>query len=293
MHAQRNVKRMNKLPITILITTRNEAKNLPKCLNSVTSLMDQICIIDSDSTDETLDIAKAYSVEVYNLPYEPGKIIPWIFQWALDSIPFRNQWVMILEADREITPELASELRQLFKQDPPLDGYYIRRKMVFRNSEIRFGGYGSKYLLTLFRRTVSELDPEEEDTRVYVKGKVGQLHAPVVENNLKEAEIIFYLQKHLRYAQAFATDEYNRRKRITKWKLEPRLFGTPDERILWLKTLYYSAPLYVRPFIYFIYRYFIRLGILDGKQGAIFHFLQAFWFRLIVDIRLEELMSED
>lgn len=281
---------MTKLPISVLITTRNESINLPKCLDSIRTIVDQICIIDSDSEDGTLEIARDRGAEIYQLPYEPTKIIPWIFQWALDNVPFRNQWVLILEADREVSKELAQELYELFRKGPEHDGYYIRRRMVFRGKVIRFGGYGSKALLTLFRKDAGQLDPTEEDTRVYVNGKIGRLRSFVLEHNLKEAQILFYLQKHLRYAQAFATDEYNRRNKLNKWKLQPKLWGTPDERVLWLKSLYYRAPLYVRPFVYFIYRYFLRLGILDGKQGAIFHFLQAFWFRLIVDILLEELM---
>ena len=81
------------------------------------------------------------------------------------------------------------------------------------------------------------------------------------------------------------------RRRGLPWRITPRLFGAPDERVLWLKTLWYRMPLYVRPFLYFIYRYFVLLGILDGKNGLIFHFLQAFWFRFVVDVRLDELQQ--
>jgi hypothetical protein len=109
---------------------------------------------------------------------------------------------------------------------------------------------------------------------------------------LKEDSIQFYLQKHLRYAEAFAREELRRRRGEVPWKTKPRFFGTPDERILWLKDRYYRMPLYVRPVLYFLYRYFVLLGVLDGKTGFLFHFLQAFWFRLIVDARLEELMKE-
>jgi len=166
------------------------------------------------------------------------------------------------------------------------------RRQIFRGKPLRFGGYGGKVLLKLFRRSCSELDPVEQDTRVYVRGSVGRLRAPLEEWNVKEDSIQFYLQKHLRYAEAFATEELKRRQGNLPWKTAPRLFGTPDERVLWLKDIYYRMPLFVRPALYFFYRYFILLGILDGKNGLIFHFLQAFWFRLVVDIRLEELMRE-
>ena len=280
------------IPVTLLVTTRNEAANLERCLRSAHLFIDQIFVIDSDSEDETVSIARKYA-EVVNLPYDHSKIIPWIYQWGLDNLPIRNDWVMILEADQMLTPALKSELEQIFARGSIReDGFYVRRQQVFRGKALRFGGYGSKYMLKLFRRAAGELDPEETDTRVYVKGVVARLRSPIIEENRKEDDILFYLQKHLRYADVFAREELQRREEGFKWKQKPRLFGTPDQRVLWLKQLFFGLPLYIRPFIYFFYRYVILLGFLDGKQGAIFHFMQAFWFRLVWDIRLEELKKK-
>jgi glycosyltransferase involved in cell wall biosynthesis len=280
------------IPVTLLVTTRNEEANIDRCLRSAHQFVDQVFVIDSDSEDETQSIARKYA-EVVNLPYDHSKIIPWIYQWGLENLPIRNEWVMILEADQMFTPELKTELEHIFARGSiKEDGFYVRRQQVFRGKALRFGGYGSKYMLKLFRRAAGELDPEETDTRVYVKGLVGRLRSPIIEENRKEDEILFYLQKHLRYADVFAREELQRREAGFRWKQQPRLFGTPDQRVLWLKQLFFVLPLYVRPFIYFFYRYVILLGFLDGKQGAIFHFMQAFWFRLVWDIRLEELKKE-
>jgi glycosyltransferase involved in cell wall biosynthesis len=281
-------------PLTVLFTTRNEEANLERSLASVHGFADQIFVLDSESEDRTVEIARRYADEVHNLAYEHGRIIPWIFQWGLDHLPIRNDWVLILEADQALTPELRREIADLLARDGRdgvrEDGFYIRRRQIFRGRPLRFGGYGSKHLLKLFRRSRAELDPVEQDTRVYVHGPVGRLRAPLEEWNRKEDAILFYLQKHLRYAEAFAREELERRRQGIAWKATPRFFGTPDQRVLWLKSRYYRLPLYVRPFLYFVYRYFFLLGILDGKTGFVFHFLQAFWFRLIVDIRLEELL---
>jgi glycosyltransferase involved in cell wall biosynthesis len=282
-----------RVPLTVLFTTRNEEVNIERSLASVHGFADQIFVIDSDSEDRTVEIARRYA-EVHELPYEHGRIIPWIFQWGLDHLPIRNEWILLLEADQAVTPELRAELAALLARPGVReDGFYIRRRQVFRGKPLRFGGYGRKYLLKLFRRGRGELDPVEQDTRVYVRGPVGRLRAPLAEHNLKEDAILFYLQKHLRYAEAFAREELERRRRHLPWKLTPRFFGTPDERVLWLKTRYYRMPLFVRPVLYFLYRYFFLLGILDGKTGFLFHVLQAFWFRLIVDARLEELLRDD
>ena len=277
------------IPITLIVTTRNEALNIEKCLKSADGFIDQVFVIDSESEDNTAAIARRYA-EVVNLPYEHGKIIPWIYQWGLDNLPIRNEWVMILEADQELTAELKRELEQLFAlPEIPADGYYVRRRQVFRGKQLRFGGYGSKYMLKLFRRDAGELDPKETDTRVYVSGRVGKLKSSIREHNVKEDDICFYIQKHVRYVEVFAREEMERRQEGFKWKAEARLFGTPDQRVLWLKQLYGRLPLYVRPFVYFFYRYVVLLGFLDGKEGGIFHFLQAFWFRLVWDMRLDEL----
>lgn len=279
------------IPVTLIVTTRDEEANIEKCLLSSHNFIDQVFVIDSDSEDRTAEISKRYA-EVVNLPYNHTKIIPWIYQWGLDNLPIRNEWVLILEADQELTPALKHELLVLFsKLRISENGFYVRREQVFRGHTLRFGGYGSKYMLKLFRRSAGRLDPDETDTRVYVQGDVGKLSSPIMEDNLKENDIIFYLQKHLRYAEVFAQEEAQRRREGVVWKVSPAFFGTPDQRILWLKRLYFRLPLYVRPFIYFFYRYFILLGFLDGKQGSVFHFLQAFWFRLVLDIRLEEILK--
>ena len=283
---------MRVIPVSVIVTTRNEAANIEPTLQAIAGFVDEIFVVDSESTDGTAEIAGRYA-QVFNIPYKHGSIIPWIFQWGLDNLPIRNDWVLILEADQRPDAQLKAALTALFAQ-PSIgeNGFYLRRKQVFRGKWIRFGGYGNKWLLKLFRKAHGELDPNEQDTRVYLRGRTAKLDGWLVEENAKEERILFYLEKHLRYAEAFARDEFERRLSGVKWKLEPSLFGTPDERTLWLKTLYYRIPLYVRPWIYFLYRYFLLLGFLDGKQGFMFHFLQAFWFRLVVDIRLEEMMRE-
>ena len=143
----------------------------------------------------------------------------------------------------------------------------------------------------LFRRDRGQLDPVEQDTRVYVDGPVGSLRGAIEEWNRKEESILFYLEKHLRYADAFAHEELVRLRDRVPFKTAGRLFGSPDQRILWQKTLWMRMPRGIRPFLYFFYRYFLLLGFLDGANGFVLHFLQALWFRFVVDLRLAELRS--
>jgi glycosyltransferase involved in cell wall biosynthesis len=283
-----------KIPVTVLVVTLNEESNIERCLASVHDLADQLLVLDSQSKDRTVEIARRYADEVHGLIYVHDAIIPWIFQWGLDNLSIRNEWVLILEADQALSPELRAELWERFRRGGEAieeNGFYIRRQQMFRGKWIRHGGYGSKYLLKLFRRSCGGLDETEQDTHVYVHGKVRKLRHPLVEDNAKESSILFYLSKHLRYAEAFAREEYERRLGREQWKVRPSLFGRPDQRALWMRQSYYRMPLYLRAGLYFIYRYVFLLGFLDGRTGTIFHFLQAFWFRLVVDIRLAEMME--
>jgi glycosyltransferase involved in cell wall biosynthesis len=279
-----------KVPITVLLATRNEEANLSRTLATVAPWAEKVFVLDSESSDRTVEIAAAAGAEVVPLRYEHGRIIPWIFQWALDNLRIDHEWILILEADQAIPDSLRREIEQVVT-DPSERrvGFYLRRLQIFRGKTIRFGGYGGKRLLKLFRKGRGELDPLEQDTRVYVRGEVGTLRTPLEEWNRKEDSILFYLEKHLRYAEAFAVEEHRRRTEFLTFKGTPRLFGTPDERVLWQKRLWYRMPLFVRPFLYFFWRYVLLLGFLDGANGFLFHFLQAFWFRLVVDVRLVEL----
>src|SRR5206468_4406384 len=106
------------------------------------------------------------------------------------------------------------------------------------------------------------------------------------EDNENERDLTFWLEKHLRYAPVHAAEELARRRSIDAWAIRPAFFGTPDQRVVWLKQRWYRMPLYVRPFVYFAFRYFLQLGVLDGREGLVFHFLQALWYRLLIDIYL-------
>jgi hypothetical protein len=118
-----------------------------------------------------------------------------------------------------------------------------------------------------------------------VTGPTKRLDGDLVEDNRNEASIAAWIDKHNRYARLQAADEIARRRQGAP---QGRLFGNPDERTAWLKAFWVRLPLSVRPTGYFVYRYLFRLGFLDGREGFVFHVLQAFWYRLLVDINIEE-----
>lgn len=294
-----------KILLSAVVFTYNEEKNLPSCLESLKRLECELLVVDSGSTDRTIEIAKHYGAKIVQHPWESP---PKQWNWALRNLPFSYEWALWLDADHRLTPELAEEIVQLFHDGElkeqrdrlwrqsnanlsQVDGFYVKRRQIFRGRWIRHGGYYPKYLLKLVRHKQAWCDENELlDVRLYVKGRTAVLQHDLNEDNQNELDILFWISKHTHFAQLQAAEEFLRRQGGVAWSIRPSLFGAPDQRTLWLKDRWYRMPLYLRPFVYFFYRYFLRLGLLDGKQGFIFHFLQAFWYRLVVDMVLEGLL---
>ena len=284
----------NKSPISVVVLTYNEEKNLEACLKSLHGWVDEIFVVDSGSSDRTLEIAADCCANIFSHPFTTHAA-QW--QWALDKLPLKNDWVLGLDSDQRITPELAIEIRGLFEDTPSLaeiDGVFLNRRQIFRGKWIRYGTYYPKYMLKLFRRSKVIFDERDlMDHHFYVDGPTKMLQHDMIEDNKKEYDLSFWIDKHNRYALRHATEEFKRvQEENGAYLIQSSLFGNPDERIVWLKQVWYRMPLFVRPTIYFLYRYILRLGFLDGKQGFIFHFLQGFWYRLLVDIHLDELRHQ-
>jgi glycosyltransferase involved in cell wall biosynthesis len=274
--------------LSAFILTKNESGNLPKCLETLRGCCDDLYVVDSFSTDDTCDIARRYGAVVVQHAFEGHTKQR---AWALKTLPFRHEWVIALDADHRVTPELAAELRHVFA-DPPDDvsGFFIKRRQIFRGRWLRHGGYYPKYMLKVFKHAMAFLDDHEFDYRFYVHGPTRVLEHDILESNENEWSISFFVQKHLKFATELATEELEREN--LPYLVKPALFGNSDQRTLWLKQRWRTLPLYVRPVLLFLYRYFFRAGFLDGKEGFVFYILQSFWFRLMVDVRIEEMRKE-
>jgi hypothetical protein len=193
-----------------------------------------------------------------------------------------------LDADNEVSSELKHSVdAMLAAPNDGVDGYYSVHRHVFRGQTIR----GLKrWWLRLVRHRNVELDESElVDWRLKLRGTVGYLRGAITEHNLKENDLDFWIEKHKKFSSRMAIEEALRRAGRIGWSVHPRLFGNPDERMIWFKSRWYSLPVFVRPFLYFGYRYFWKWGVLDGAIGFLFHFLQAFWFRLMIDVKLSDL----
>jgi exosortase/archaeosortase family protein len=279
-------------PFSFIIITYNEEMHLPRLLNSIVDLDAPIFVLDSGSTDSTFQIAKAAGATVLQHPFE-NHPLQWDF--ALKNFKIDTPWVICLDADHTATPELKKHLDAFADEDfAGVNGIYFNRKNFFKGRWLKHGGYYPFYLLKMFRYGIGYSDLNENmDHRFIVPGKtIIWKDGHLLEENLKENQISFWIAKHNRYSDLVAHEEVERMMQMRQQTIKPHFWGSPDERTAWLKQLWWRLPRYLRPMLYFTYRMIFQLGILDGRIGVIFHFLQGFWFRLIVDVKIDEILQQ-
>ena len=274
-----------KLPISVIILTFNEENNLPDCLVSLQDLTEEVFVVDSGSTDHTLEIAREWGAEVVEHPFQNyGQQR----NWALDNLPLRFEWTLQLDADHRVTPELRASLQNLFNPLPPdaVQGYMVSRRTMFLGKWIRHGGHYPVYHAVLFRRQAGRCEDKLYDQHFVVQGTVRKLRGDIVD--VITDSLTTFTERHNRWSYLEAAEQSNSNRQAGERRIQPRMTGTPMEQRRFLKSAYERWPLFVRPFLYFIVRYFFRLGFLDGRRGLIFHLLQGFWFRFLIDAKILE-----
>jgi hypothetical protein len=271
------------LPITVIVAARNEARNLPRCLESLRDV-GEVYVIDSQSTDGTIEISQAHGAHVVQFHYQGGW--PKKRQWAMASLPLAYDWIFLVDADEALTPELALEIREAI-QNPDCDGYYIALRMFFLGRELRHSG-ASFYKLSLFRRSkgrfecrLKDQDQSMADMEVHehivmeaegVSIRTSRLRHPLLHHNVES--LSHYIRKHDEYsnweARVWLVGEENAK------DLAPALFGTQAQRRRWLRKKLFAIP--GSPALFFLYKYVFALGFLDGIPGLIYCGMQGVQF---------------
>ncbi|MBI3638676.1 glycosyltransferase family 2 protein [Candidatus Wolfebacteria bacterium] len=269
-------------PVSVVILTGNEELNIENCLKSVYGWADEIVVVDSYSADKTLEIAKRYGVKIFQHPFENQARQ---FNWALDNAKIKNNWIFRLDADEYLTEELKNEITEKLKNAPDgVSGFYIKRRVYFMNRWIKHGAYYPIYFLRLFKKGKARSEDREVDEHIVLtEGESQKLKNDFIDERIQTLE--WWTGKQNNHS----TREVMAILRESKNIIQPKLFGTPTEKRRWIKEkIFRRLPLFFRSFAFFIYRYFFRLGFLDGKEGLIFHFLSGLWYPFLVDAKFYE-----
>lgn len=275
--------------ISIIILTFNEEQHLPRLLNSIKDLNAQVFIVDSGSTDNTIKIAEGFGVSVVFHKWENNHARQ--FNWGLENLPIKTEWVLVLGADEYLLPELIFEIKEKIpKLEKDILGIIFKRRVYFMNRWIKHGGYYPTYLLRLWRFGSGKFEERWMDEHVKLEhGRTITFQNDFVDENLNN--LTWWTNKHNNYATREAVDILNiKYKFFENESIESSLLGEQHKRKRWLKEkIYTRIPLFLRPFFYFIYRYVFKLGFLDGTPGLIWHFLQGFWYRFLVDAKIYDI----
>ena len=276
-----------KQDISVIILTYNEEQHIERCIKSLLPFVKEIFIIDSFSADKTVEIAENLGAKVYQNPWINYALQ---FQWGLDNCPIETEWVMRMDSDEYILPELQDEIsNEMQNIQEETSGIYIKRRVYFKDKWIKHGSYYPTWLLRIWRYKDGHIEQRWMDEHIKLtKGKTIQFNNDLVDDNLND--LTWWTTKHNNYATREAVDILNIIHEFINYdEVNSNFFGTQEERKRFLKKKYANLPLFTRPFIYFLWRYFIKLGFLDGKQGLIWHFLQGFWYRFLVDAKIYEI----
>ncbi|MBV9328350.1 MAG: glycosyltransferase family 2 protein [Chloroflexi bacterium] len=274
------------VPVSVLVPTLDEELNLPECLQSV-SWADEVFVVDSFSRDGTLEIARAHGARVVQHAFEGYSRQK---NWALDNLPLRNEWVLIVDADERVMPDLRCEIERVVGLSPSgahgFDGYYVNRRVIFLGTWVRHAGWYPSWNLRLFRHRLGRYDDREVHEHVVLDGRAGYLTADLLHADRRGLEA--FVARHNRYSTLEATARWKaERNAPDRARLPISWLASPVHRKRFLRERIWPR-LPAKPVVLFVYMYVLRQGFLDGRAGlalCVFHAFQEF----VVGLKLAEL----
>ena len=275
------------LPITVVILAFNEEIHIGRCLERLAGWVERMVVIDSFSTDRTVEIARALGAEVLQHPWKNHADQ---FRWGLETAAPTTPWVMRIDSDEYFEPEVPDLLRKLLPAlDDDVAGVIVKRKFIFQERWIRHGRYYPTKLLRLWRNGAGEIEQRWMDEHIILnRGRTTTLEgADLVDHNLNSLDS--WIAKHNRYATLAMVDYLNRE--VSLFDEDTRIGATEGaaRRNRFLKnSVYARLPLYLRALMMYVYRYIFRLGFLDGRVGLVFHFMHGLWLFMLIDAKLDE-----
>ena len=274
--------------LAVIILTYNEERHIGRAIEHLRSFATEVFIVDAFSTDKTVEIAEAADAHVLQHAWTNYAKQ---FQWALENAPISADWIMRLDADEVIEAPLSEEIRQkLPGLGPDVAAVNLKRKHIFMDRFIRHGGRYPLILTRIWRRGQGRIEDRWMDEHIIVwGGKTVLFDAPFSDHNLND--LGFFTDKHNKYATREAVDVLNQRyelfARDVELKSEASSLQAAVKRFI-KERLYNQIPFPLSSLGYFLLRYVIQLGFLDGREGLIYHFLQGYWYRFLVGAKVME-----
>lgn len=275
------------MKLTVLVLTFNEELHLARCLQSILPLTNDIVVVDCFSQDKTIAIAKQYGVRVLERAWENNHSTQ--VNWALSQLPADTEWVMRIDADEYLTPDLITQIKEVLPTlASDVDGVSCIRQMVFQGKLIEHGGVGANRVMRIFRYGKGQSEARWMDEHIKIGGRSVNLSGVLIDDNLRP--LSWWIEKHNNYASREAVDLLNLKYGFSGTNSVASLkSSTSIGTKRWIKeNIYAKLPGGLRAWTYYVWRYIFMMGFLDGAKGAQFHFLQALWYRSLVDAKVVE-----
>jgi len=275
--------------LTVIVLTYNEEIHIGRCLASVEPVAEKIVVVDSYSTDRTIEIARSMGAIVLQNPFRTQSDQ---FRWALENVQIDSPWIMRIDADEIIGADLVAEIQLKLPQfGPDIVGINLKRKHIFMNKWIRHGGRYPVTLLRLWRTGHGRVENRFMDEHMIVwGGNTVVFEGEFADWNLND--LTYFTDKHNKYATREAIEVLNQKYGLFERDsaLNATSASTNAFAKRWIKEkIYNRLPFWFGPLVYFLFRFFVQLGFLDGRPGLIYHFLQGFWYRFLVGSKVVEL----
>lgn len=272
--------------ITFIVLTYNEQIHIQRCLESLIPYAKEIWVVDSFSRDHTLDIAQQMGAHTVQHPFENQAQQ---FNWALANLNIQGQWIWRVDADEYIAPELGQKVTEAIAScNPDVNGIYVNKAIVFQGRKLKHGGWYPAPQIKVIRRGYGQSENKVMDEHLIItQGTTLRIDADQTDENLNG--LTWWTDKHNKYASREAVNML-----LMQYEMDadaegvkPKLFGNDAQRKRWFKLRYAKLPLYVRPVLYFLVRYVLKLGFLD--RALTWYVLQSFWYRYLVDAKIYEI----
>lgn len=269
--------------LTTIILTYNEEKNIKACIQSIKGISKRIIVVDSFSTDNTVEIARKLGAEVFQNE--------WInyatqYNYAIRVARINTKWIFRFDADERLTKQSAAEIEDICNKNEytKVNGIIVRFKVTFMGKDLRHGGIYPFRKLEVYKNGKGKMEERNMDEHiVLLEGKSVELKHDSVHRDYKD--LTAWIDKHNKYSSREVLDYFNS-DNVNQYNANLNSKAKIKRFIKF--HIYYKLPIGIRAHFYYLYRYYLKLGFLDGKEGKIFAFLQAYWYRYLVDAKIYE-----